>query len=555
MKKILALALVTALSVSMLAGCGKTTEQDTKEGTKTEVKTEEKAEEKVYNWYSSSDIPSLDTNKATDQASFEVLGNVLEGLFVLGENDVPVNGVAESYEVSDDGLHYTFKLRQDAVWSNGTKVTANDFVYSWRRLTDPKTASEYQFMAATASFKNYEKVMSGELAIEELGVKATDDYTLEVELEVPVPFFVSLITFPNFYPVNQEFVEAQGENFGTSVETTIFNGPFVVSSWEQEYEYVMSKNDTYWNKDVVKTDKIVTRIIKDTATAVNMYETGELDRVGLSAEYVDQYKDTEEFLTYPSSSVFYLEVNQGKEPFNNLNARKAVATAFDKSFITDELLNNGSRVADYLVPQGLAVSPEGKDFREGTGTYNSYDLEVAAAAWEKAKQELGKDTFEVELLTYDNESSRRISEYMQGQLETNLPGLTVTINQQPFKNKLALASAKEFDFNFAGWGPDYADPMTFLDMWLTESGHNNLSYSNPKYDELVIASKSGELASKPVERWAALQESERILLEDDVVLVPLYQKGLSVLMKPYVKGLNYHLFGSDYTYKNLDVQK
>jgi len=554
MKKFLSLMLVGALSVSMLAGCGKTTEEVKKEGTETEVKAGDKTAEKVYHWYSVSDIPSLDTNKATDQASFEVLGNVLEGLFTLGENDVPVNGVAESYTVSDDGLHYTFKLRQDAVWSNGTKVTANDFVYSWRRLADPKTASEYQFMAATASFKNYEKVMAGELATEELGVKATDDYTLEVELEVPVPFFISLITFPNFYPVNEEFAKAQGEKFGTTIETTIFNGPFVVSSWEQEYEYVMSKNDTYWDKDVVKMDKVVIRVIKDTATAVNMYETGELDRVGLSAEYVDQYKGTEEFATLPDSSVFYLEVNQGREPFNNLNARKAVAMAFDKSFITDELLNNGSSVADYLIPTGLAVSPEGKDFRDGVGTYNSYDLAKAQEAWEKAKQELGKDTFEIELLTYDSETSRRSSEYIQGQLEANLPGLKVSINQQPFKNKLALASASDFDFNYAGWGPDYADPMTFLDMWLTESGHNNISYSNPKYDEMVISSKSGELSAKPAERWAALQEAERILLEDDVVLVPMFQKGTSILIRPSVKNLYTHLFGPDFSYKWLDIQ-
>lgn len=550
MKKFLSLLLVGALSVSMLAGCGKTTEEVKKDGSKTEDKTAEK----VYKRYSSSDIPSLDVNIATDSESSLVQGNVTEGLFVLGENDVPVNGVAESYEVSEDGLHYTFKLREDAVWSNGTKVTANDFVYSWRRLADPKTASEYQFMASTAAFKNNVQVMSGELAPEDLGVTAKDDYTLEVELEIPVPFFISLITFSNFLPINQEFAEAQGENFGTSIETTIYNGPFVLSSWEPEYEYVLSKNDTYWDKDSVKLDKVVTRIIKETSAAVNMYETGELDRVLLTAEFVDQYKESEEFMKLPKATVFYLEVNQGREPFNNVNARKAVAMAFDKEFIADELLNNGSIAADYLVPQGLAVSPEGKDFREGTGTYNSFDVEKAQEAWEKAKQEIGKDTFEIELLTYDSESSRRVSEYLQGQLEANLPGLKVKLNQQPFKNKLAIAIAKDFDFNFAGWGPDYADPMTFLDMWLSDSGHNNISYNNPKYDETVISSKLGELASKPAERWIALQEAERILLEDDATLVPIYQRGRSVLQRSSVKNLYTHLFGTEYSYKWVEIQ-
>jgi oligopeptide transport system substrate-binding protein len=559
--RILALLLVVALVAGIFVGCGpkETPAEEQAKGTTEQAegdKEEEKNDEpQVLRLIDSSDIPSLDPSVATDAVSFKVLANIQEGLYSLTKNDAVEPGVAESYTMAEDGLTYTFKLRENAIWTNGETVTAHDFVYSWRRLADPNTVSQYNFMLETAGIVNAAEVIKGELPVEELGVTALDDYTLEVKLAVPVPYFISVITFPSFLPLNEEFVASHGDAFGTSIETTLFNGPFVLSTWETEYEYVMTKNDQYWEADRVKLDTIQSRIVKDSNTSINLYEAGDVDRAGLVGEQIEQYEEHPHLVSIPGVTVFYLKMNQANEVFSNINARKAFAMAIEKTFIADEILANGSMGADYLVPKTLASGPDGKDFRDGAGLYNSYSKEEAAKYWAIAKEELGVDTVEIEFLTFDSESSRRISEYIQGQLQANLEGLTVVIAQQPFKNKLALEKAGDFDFSFSGWGPDYADPMTFLDMWTTDSGHNELSYSNEEYDTIIQRAKSGDLTTDLATRWTELQRAEKILLGDDVALIPIFQKGAKGLEKPYIKNLYRHNFGPDYTYKDTYLDK
>lgn len=269
---------------------------------------------KVLRMVDTSDIPSMDQNKATDAVSFQAMINVNEGLVRLDENDQAIPGVAESWTQSEDGLTYTFKLRQDAVWSNGDPVTANDFVYSWRRLGDPATASQYNYMLETTGIVNASEIIKPDATVkpEELGVTAIDDYTLEVKLAYPVPYFVKLMTFPSFFPVNQKFVEKVGQDaYGTTVETSLFNGPFVLSKWEIGYQYEYGKNSTYWNKDIVKLDAVNFRIVKDTAAGINLYDTSEIDRVGLSGEFVEQYQDHPHFSQFGDTALYYLVFNIG----------------------------------------------------------------------------------------------------------------------------------------------------------------------------------------------------------------------------------------------------
>lgn len=265
--------------------------------------------EKVINLSDTSDIPSMDTNKATDTVSFQAMANVNEGLYMLGVNDIIEPGVATNYDVSEDGLTYTFTLREDATWSNGDSIGADDFVYAWRRLGNPDTGAEYAYMLETAGIKNANDVITGEKSVEELGVKAIDEYTLEVTLETPVPYFINMMTFPSFYPLNEEFVEAQGDKYGTSIETTLYNGPFVLSKWEIGYEFEYAKNPDYYNADSVKIDRVNFRIIKDVATDVNLYETGEIDRIRLSGEFVEQYMDDPNFFLEGETVLFYLQFN------------------------------------------------------------------------------------------------------------------------------------------------------------------------------------------------------------------------------------------------------
>lgn len=262
-----------------------------------------------------SDIPSMNSSVATDSVSLKAFVNVMEGLVVLGANDVVIPGAAESWDISEDGLTYTFNLRDDAVWSNGEAVTGDDFVYAFRKFVVPETGSQYAFMAETAGIKNAAAVMSGELPAEELGVSAPDASTVVIELELAVPYFLKVLTFGTFLPQNQAFVEAQGELYGTSIETTLYNGPFVLSAWEIGYEYAYAKNDLYWDAANTTCEGVNFRVVKDTNTSVNLYETGEIDRVGLDADNLPAYLDDPNTFVLSEPVLFYLQMNTGFEGF------------------------------------------------------------------------------------------------------------------------------------------------------------------------------------------------------------------------------------------------
>ena len=509
--------------------------------------------EQVLNLVESSEIPSMDSVKATDAVSFNVMNNTLEGLYRLGEGDKVVPGIAEGDPtVSEDGKTFTIKLRQDAKWSNGDPVTAHDFVYAWQRAVNPDTAAEYAYMMYV--IENGQEINEGKKKVEELGVKATDDYTLEVKLANAIPYFQSLLVFGTFMPQNQKFVEAQGEKFGLEADTTLYNGPFTLSEWKHEESFTLSKNDQYWDKDTVKLEKINFKIVKDTNTALNLYNTGKTDRVGLSAENVDNYKDDPAFGTEKEASVFFMRFNQKNEALKNVNIRKAIDMAYDKKAFVDTILNNGSVPAYYLVPSDFTKGPDGKDFRDANGDMNVTNKEEAKTLWEKGLKEIGKSEVTLELLNYDGDVAKKTGEFMKDQLETALPGLTVTLKQQPFKQKLELESKGDYDFSYAGWGPDYQDPMTFIDMFITDGAHNQMGYSNTEYDKLVKDANTTLLSDLPA-RWAALQKAEKILIEQDAAISPIYQRGLSFMMNKKVKNLYSHQFGGDYSYKWVSIEE
>ncbi|CUA79372.1 peptide ABC transporter substrate-binding protein [Anoxybacillus suryakundensis] len=545
MKKKLSIFFMLLLVAStVLAACGGKKEEDKTANEGEKPAQEAPAKEQVLNLLETSEIPSLDSTLATDSVSFRVMNNVFEGLFRLDQNNEPTPGMAESYEVSEDGKVYTFKLR-DAKWSNGEPVTANDFVYAWRKALDPNTGAEYAYIMY--DIKNAEEVNTGKVPVDQLGVKAVDEKTLQVELKNPIPYFLSLLAFPTFYPQNEKFVKEQGDKYGLEANTTIYNGPFVLSEWKHEQSFQLKKNEQYWDAQTVKLETINFNIVKDVATGVNLYETNKADRVGLSAEFVDKYSSDKNFKTKSEPVLFFIRMNQKNEVLKNVNARKAIAMGFDKEAMVATILNNGSKAANYLVPEGFVTGPNGKDFREENGDLVKFNAEEAKKYWEQAKKELGKDKITLELLNYDSESAKKIGEFLKEQLETNLPGLTVNIKQQPFKQKLDLESKMQYELSFAGWGPDYQDPMTFIDMFVTNGAHNQTGWSNAEYDKLVKDAKT-TLLSDLQARWDAMVKAEKILL-DEAVIAPMYQRGAAYLEREYVKGIVDHPFGPDNSYK------
>ncbi|XLP20131.1 peptide ABC transporter substrate-binding protein [Bacillus toyonensis] len=555
MKKLTAVVVpVLTMSVALTACSGSGGEKKTittsnsGEEKKSDIKY---AAKQVLNRTENQEIPTMDTSKSTDTLGAQILGNTMEGLYRLDKDNKPIPAAAESSTKSEDGKKYTFKLRKDAKWSNGESVTAKDFVYGWQRLLDKNTAAEYAFIAYY--IKNAEAINKGEKPATELGAKAVDDYTLEVELEKPVPYFLNLLAFPSYYPLNEKFVKEKGDKYGLEADTTVYNGPFVMSSWKHEQGWQLKKNDKYWDKKTVKLEEINYSVVKEVATKVNLYDTGSIDFTLLSGEFVDKYKSNkDEYGEYSEASTFFLRLNQKRNgqdtPLKSKKLREAIALSVDKKGLANVILNNGSKATDQLVPKGLATGPDGKDYQDTFKNGLKYDPKKGAAAWEAAKKELGKDQVTIELLSYDDGTAKKIADYVKDQIEKNLKGVTINTKIQPFKQKLKLETAQDYEISYAGWSPDYADPMTFIDMFESKSPYNQMSYSNPKYDEMV--GKAGnELMGDAKKRWETLGKAEKLFLEEDAGLVPLYQTGRSYVMKPNVKGIVKHNISPEYSFK------
>jgi len=544
MKKSLRIVSIFLLAVvfsTLLVGCG----QDEADGKKY-LRISEDVE-----------LSSMDQHVATDGLAFEVIAATIDGLYSLDADGNVIYAIAESEEVSEDGLVYTFKLREDVKWSNGTSVTANDFVYSWRRLIDPNTASEYNFIGEVAGLKNASSIINGELPIEELGVEAIDDYTLKATLDRPIPFFKSLMAFPTFFPLNEDFVKEQGESYALEPSKLLSNGAYKMVEWNKGYGFKLDKNADYYDAASIKIDGLEYRVIKDHQTAALKYESNELDVVKLSAELVDKYSSNEGFTSIGAGYLWYAAYNHEDEIVSNLNVRKAIGHAINKAHITDSILNDGSIPADFIVPIGLATGPDGKDFRDTTETYFEYDLELAKEYWNKAKSELGKEEIEVEILLEDSETIKKMAEFIQADLETNLPGLTVSLKIQPKKNRLELMREGDYQIGLTRWGPDYADPLTYLELFITLTGGspNVPRYSNTEYDQLVFDASRGELAGNPEGRWEAMKKAENILLEQDAAISPIYQTGYAYLINPKVSGIENHAVGTPFLYKNVEISE
>jgi len=509
--------------------------------------------EQVFNLTIGDEIPSMDPSLVQDQYGIQWVSEVMEGLYRLDENGKPVEGMADGEpQVSEDGLTWTFKIKEDANWSNGDPVTAQDFVYGWQRAINPDTGSEYGPYMMSGVLKNATDIAAGKKDVSELGVKAEDDKTLVVELEKNVPYFESLTTFATFFPLNQKFVEEQGDKFGLEPENILSNGPFTMTEWNHSQSMKFEKNDSYWDADTVQLEEINLTVVKEVSTAVNLYETGEVDRAGLSADYVDQYINDPNFITEPEISSWYLKMNQkrlGEEetPLANKNLRLAIAQVINKEDYVNVILNNGSFVSNGLMPKDFVQSPDGKDFREQNGDLLTYDLEAAKAAWEKAKEELGTDTVTLEMLGDDGDTAEQTNAYFKEQIESNLEGLKIKVKQVPFKQRIELDNAQDYDLQVAGWGADYVDPNTYMDLFVTDGPNNGMSYSNKEYDAL-IESAATDHAQDPEARWNDFLEAEKVLLED-AAIAPLYQRSLSALQSPKIQGVFKNSAGPDYEYK------
>ncbi|MFV0479341.1 MAG: peptide ABC transporter substrate-binding protein [Anaerorhabdus sp.] len=535
MKK-LKYGVVVLLVASLLAGCssssttGEPTDTPADSSSKVTVATD-------------TDLSTMDHSIATDGTSMVAITMGFAGLTELDENNQPLPDMATSWTTNEDETVYTFTLA-DTIWSNGVPVTAADFVYGWQRLASQETASEYAFILSVITLQNADAVISGELPVTDLGIKAIDDKTLEVTLNAPCDFFLSLLAFPSFFPLNQEFVESQGDQYALTPDNMIYNGPYAMNSWTSGNSYSFVKNDGYYQADTIEVDEVEFKFIQDTQSAMLEYQTGNIDVVKLSGEMVDAYKDQPGFTNRLQGYLWYLSLNFGDEVIQNADLRQALLYAVDRETIAESVLKDGSVAADGIIPIELANGPDGTEYRDAAGSLITYDPAKAQEYYEKAKEVLGSDVT-IELLFEDTEASKAVAEYIQNNLETNCPGMTVTLNSKPKKTRLEMQQNGEYQIALHRWGPDYADPQTYLDLFITGASNNYGVYSSETYDGLVLEATTGETATDSTARWDMLIEAEKVLVQDDAAVIPVYQNGGAMMIQPSVSGIEFHSAGVD----------
>lgn len=542
-------AISTLLVISLLSGCFNESD-DTEPSTST---IDPDSEEQVVNLAFNGEIPTLRSNGQIDGLSSTMMSNIFEGLYRYDENSEPVEGIASDYDVEEDGYLYTFYLREDAKWSNGTPVTAHDFVYAWRKVMHPDTISPHANLLNeienARDIQDPDSDLYGQ--VEELGVVAVDDYTLEVRLDIPIPYFNTLIIHPVFLPQNEEFTEEQGENYALEPEYLISNGPFTLDEWVHDDFWVLKRNDEYWDKDNVKVNKINFNVVEDDATAVNLYEVGDIDVVNISSDFIDLFEDDEDLSTSVENEMYFLRLNQKNEYLANVNIRKAIDMGWDKEEAAETILKNGSKPINYIIPEEFAIGPKGDDFREKYREFNAEGIEKAKEYWKKGLEELGVENIELELLSYDDEQRSTMAEYIQNQLQNNLEGLTLKIHQQPNKVKLDLEDKLDYDISHSGWRGSVQDPTYFLNIWVSDGPYNWQEFENDLYDELIYKAETD--LSNPEDRFEEMREAERILIEEEVAISPMYQTGTARLIKPHISGFVAHP-NNTFSYKWLYVE-
>ncbi|MBQ7658391.1 MAG: peptide ABC transporter substrate-binding protein [Butyrivibrio sp.] len=500
-------------------------------------------------------VESLDPQQATDGTSFEVIADYTDGLMQMDADGQAVNAIAESYDISDDGLTYTFHLRADANWSNGDPVTANDFVFAWQRAVDPEIASEYSYMLSDiGQIVNAQEIIDGTKDKSELGVTAVDDKTLEVKLNVPVSYFLSLMYFPTFYPVNQAFYESVGDTFATSPETTLSNGAFVLDDYQPAATAIhLTKNADYYNADSVKLAGLNYQVIQDSQQALMSYQNGDLDTTLVNGEQVDQVKDDPAFAAIGAGYLWYISPNiKEVKELDNLNIRLALTMALNREAITTDVLKDGSAPTFTAVPMDFAAGPDGSDFSEDQTKFQDvcrYDAAAAADYWAKGLEELGITELNLTMIHDADDAPIKVAQVVKEQLETTLPGLTVDLQQMPKKERVERMQEGEFEIALTRWGPDYADPMTYLGMWITDNSNNYGFWSNAEYDSIIADCTTGETAMDPAARWAALYDAEKIVM-DEAVIFPLYTQCNAELISTNVSGIEFHPVALNRVYKN-----
>ncbi|MDN4620531.1 peptide ABC transporter substrate-binding protein [Paenibacillus sp. PsM32] len=488
----------------------------------------------------SAEPPTFDPAQAKDSQTNTALRLMYEGLTRPGTDGNPVPGVAEKWDVSEDGLKYTFHLRDNAQWSNGEPVTAKDFAYAWERVLSPKTTPASEYAYQLYYIKNGQEFNEGKVKdFADVGVKVVDDKTLEVTLANPTSYWLGLTSFYTYYPVNQKNVEANPQ-WASKADTMITNGAFNLTTWTTGQELAWTKNAKYWDASSIKLNTITSSLVNSGATEFSSYQSGQLDYAGAPTGEIptdqipaakQQYPD--QFQAKGIASTYYYLFNVKEKPFNNLKIRQAFSMAINRQAIVDNVTLGGQIPAYGYVPPGIKGNNE--EFR--TEYKDSYFTEDAAKAKQllaEGMKEEGYTTLpEITLIYNSSEAHQKIALAIADMWKNNL-GVSVKTQNQEWSVFLDNRQSGNYQIARAGWTADYNDPMTFLDMWMTGNGNNDAKYSNPEYDKLL---KDAQATQDNAKRMDDMSKAEKILVQDDMAMMPIYYYTSVSLVKPNLKGI------------------
>ncbi|MDE3292622.1 peptide ABC transporter substrate-binding protein [Lacticaseibacillus rhamnosus] len=522
-KRMIAGAMVVASAVPLVA-CGSKSSSSTE----------------TFNRMEKDVISTMDNAHITDVISGQAAVDTGDGLYRYKGKKLQPAVATKVVKPTNKGLTYTFNLRKTK-WSNGDPVTAKDFVFAWRRATDPKTKSEYAYLFS--GIKNADDITAGKKAPSTLGVKAEGNYKLVVTMERPIPYFSTMMVNPVFFPLNQKTVEKYGKKFGTQSKYLVFNGPFKLTNWNgtgNSWDEV--KNKSYWNAKQVKLDKIHVQVVKDANTAANLFATKKLDDAVLTGEIAKQHAKDKDYVGDKQGRTSYLDMNEEKVPdFKNLKLRQAVAMAINRKEFANKVIGDGSFGISTLTPENSGSNPKtGEDFAKEAAkeseTVQSYNLKEAKKLWAEGLKEVGKSGEQVTLTTDDTDVAKKSAEYIQSALE-QLPGMKVSISSVPFKTRIQRSLDGTAQFILSGWQGDFPDPISFLDLYTTGNTYNFSHWSNKQYDELIKASETTD-ANNETKRYNDLLKAQE-LLSKEAPVATLYQTVQGHLRNPKLKGVTF----------------
>lgn len=565
LKKVLALVLSAALVVSAFAGCGgksssSTTSTESIAASESSAESTESTASGDSTPAASGDATAIFTPKTVDAAKtislnagmeptglntltstyaieFSLFNHMYENLVTLDDDDNTVPGAAESWDYDEDTLTYTFHLRKDGVWTNGDPVTAKDFEFAWSQALNPDVASDYAYFLYF--IKNAEKYFNGEVAWDEVGVKVVDDYTLEVTMEQPTPYALFLFSFGTLAPINQRFYEAVGADlYSTEAQYFCTNGPFALTEWSHNDKIVMQKNDAWHGAADVEVEEIDWKIITDANAALSSFLAGDLDMVGLgTGELIKQATAAGATIqSYTDGTSFYIYFNNNDQYLSNVNLRRALFNAIDEQKEIDTVWQNDNEPMTSFTAPGVSAT-DGTSFAGKVGELYapSRDQEKAKEYLATALSELGctVDDLSAHLSIDCGDSATSIAEasFYQEQWRQVL-GIEVTVNSMITKQGSQNRKTGNYVMSVTGWGPDYNDPNTFLDLWVTDGGNNQTGFSNERYDELIdLASKETDLEK----RESYFIECEQIIA-DQLPIGPAFWRAPSYACSDKIKG-------------------